>query len=221
MSRLSLFPVVIVVATSAACDLFAIRCNDDDDCPAEVPFCNADVCQATAGGSRAEGEGERECVADADCGKDLCYDLQDGDAGFDAALVGTCVPGDGTDRTCAEAADFNGSVDRPDGGAALFSVTATRVSPVDCAPAQSDVNLSVRYLDREADAQANAMQFIRQDDVNKDFTSSSPVGDGTSGEASFVLRCVDDTDVHVAVVLGSELPASNPVCVPLSGGGGA
>src|SRR5688572_32830877 len=83
----------LVVAT-IACDIFAIRCNDDDDCPTDVPCCVDDICvneeeaerrgrdvdddTGEGEGEGAEGEGEGEpvptsCASDFECTGGLCY----------------------------------------------------------------------------------------------------------------------------------------------------
>ncbi|MDP2342555.1 MAG: hypothetical protein Q8O67_16480 [Deltaproteobacteria bacterium] len=218
---LALISAVAVVAATASCNF--IRCNDDDDCPAEVPFCNAEICQATAGGERGnegEGEGEGEgCASDADCGAGLCYDLPDTAAHFDAALVGQCVPGGDDDRSCIEATLFNGSNgDRPTQGTSIFSAAATRRAPVDCGSGQSDLDIVVSYMDREGDfVVGSSLLFVRQNDSFADFASGDVSGDGTSGQGFYIARCVDDAAAHVAVALGQSGATTNALCVSISG----
>jgi hypothetical protein len=214
--------VVAVVAATSGCDF--IRCNVDSDCPAEVPFCNAETCQATPGGERGdegegEGEGEGTCASDADCGAGLCYDLAEGAAHFDPAFVGTCVPGPDDDASCPEALNFNGtSTDRQTGGAVIFSATATRQAPVDCGAGESDLEVDVLYLDREGDSLfIESSLHVIEPGGSTEFASGSVSGDQTSGQGFFTVRCVSDAADHIAIAVGLSSPETNALCVPLGG----
>ena len=229
MSQPSLSPVAVVTLVvaglaCAGCDLFAIRCNEDSDCPAEVPFCNADICQVTAGGSRAEGEGEGAegegegaCDSDADCAPDLCYDLADGAAHFEAGLVGQCVAGNDDDTSCPEATALDGGSGRPSGGQALFAATASRTGA--CDSGRSNIEVTASYLDREGDfdPSTGAVLAIPQGGTSPEFGEGSISGDGTSGQGFFFVGCFADTDTRLAVALGQTSPTSNALCVSIPG----
>ena len=92
-----------LLAATLACDIFAVRCNDDDDCPNDVPFCVDDICvneeEAERRGRDVDEEEEDDgiCDDDSECEGGLCYDVDD-ESGF----TGSCVPGDDVEDCAAE-----------------------------------------------------------------------------------------------------------------------
>lgn len=211
------------LAPLAGCELFGIvRCADDGDCPEALPFCEDEVCVSEEDSGRT-GRGIDEnkdgtCAGDTDCGKGLCYDLTDTAAHFDAALLGTCVPGSADDASCAEAVSLGGP-DRADGGPAIFSASAQRAGG-DCPSGSENLTISVLYLDREGDLDfTNSTLFVMQPGgISPEFLQGSISGDGTSGEGFFFASsCFPISAEYVGIRLGSSSPTSNALCVPVTG----
>lgn len=205
------------------CELFGVvPCSEDGDCPESLPFCVDDVCSAEEDTGRT-GRGiddEEGCTDDAACGKGLCYDLADTAAHFDAALVGTCVPGPDDDASCAEAVSLGGP-DRVEGAPAIFSATAQRAGG-DCTPGTENLTISVLYLDREGDQDftggATTLFVMQPGGISPDFVQGSISGDGTSGEGFFfVSSCVPISVEYVGIRMGDSSPTSNALCVPVTG----
>jgi len=213
-------PVSIAVASLAGCDLFGIRCNADDDCPTDLPFCAAGVCAAEDGGRRPGGEGEGEgesdaCTVDADCQASgaLCYDLTDTAAHFDAARVDTCVPAANEDTSCAEAALFAST----SGEQAIFGARVQRVAG-DCSPGQDNLSIEVSYLDRSGfGPQTSGVIFTAPPGSSSpNFVSAEVSGDGTSGVLFGVDRaCYGAAVTSVTIAIGVSSPTSHGLCMPI------
>jgi hypothetical protein len=178
--------VVVVVVGLSGCDPFSVRCDVDGDCPAAAPFCVETECSAD------EPEAPPACTVDADCGRDLCDDVDDD-------LFQTCVPGDVVDD-CASAR-LETVRSRDDGGPALFDVSL-EPGAGNCSGATS-FNLRYRVFDREGDmvdpSTFVAALFIRVD--GEQFASSSALvaaafdGDDPTQAAAFDYENCDDPPV--------------------------
>jgi hypothetical protein len=209
----------VAVAALAGCDLFGIRCNADDDCPTDLPFCAAGVCATEDGGRRAGGEGEGEgesdaCTVDADCQDSgaLCYDLPDTAAHFDAARVDTCVPAANEDTSCAEAALFSSS-----GQEVIFGARVQRVAG-DCTPGEDNLSIEVNYLDRDGfGPQTSGVIFTAPPGSSSpNFVSAEVSGDGTSGILFGIDRgCYSAAVTSVTIAIGQSSPSSHGLCLPI------
>lgn len=154
--RIALVVVVSAVWSSSACDLLAVHCAHDDDCPKSQPFCVDDICvtqdeaerrgrtfhddgEGDTGEGEGEGEeGEGEVCLDSNCAPGLCYDDADGEL----AEPNTCLPPDGT----ADCASTAGAPQREPEGPALWDVQATDAG-------DGCLNLVIAYWDREGDGE--------------------------------------------------------------------
>jgi hypothetical protein len=209
----------VAVVVLAGCDLFGIPCNDDDDCPNDVPFCAAGVCAADDDGRRAgnEGEGESDaCTVDADCQDTgaLCYDLAESAAHFDAARVDTCVPAANEDTSCAEAvALFSTS----SGQQVIFGARVQRIAG-DCTPGEDNLSIEVSYLDRGGfGPQTSGIIFTAPPGATSpNFVSAEISADGTSGILFGIDRgCYGPATTTVAIAIGQSDASSNGLCLPI------
>ena len=152
----------LLALASTSCDLFGeVRCSSDADCPESVAFCVEGVCAEDP-----EVERDGPCTEDAECGRELCYDIDD-----DTGANGSCVPKDVVDDCAAALEEPTRS--RDDEGPALFDVTL--LEGTGACSGEPSFRIAFRYLDREGDMPRNdefvASLFVRL--AAGEFASSS------------------------------------------------
>jgi len=134
-----------VVAAIGACDLFDIACNDDGDCPTDVPFCVDGSCDENEARVRDDDGDGPGCSTDDDCAA-LCFDVDDG-----SGLSGTCIPA-AEQADCEAEPDVQGQP-RDSDGPVLFAVDATSIG-------DGCYSVSLRFFDRQGDAASGFFSVV-------------------------------------------------------------
>ena len=201
------------VPSIVACDVFAIRCNDDDDCPNDVPFCVDDICVTEEEAERrgrdvdepregegeageGEGEGPATCASDFECSNGLCYNFSD-----ESGRFGTCVPDPSLDEDCQS---LIGSQARASAGPAIFDVVL-----------QNEISgcraITLRYLDREGDVNSASPFLLVGYGGSGEQASATITGDGTNGVLAFTICPPEGASLGIQLFDDLELP-SNTAC---------
>jgi hypothetical protein len=199
--------VVVVASISfiAACDLFAIRCEEDDDCPNDVPFCVDDICVNEEEAERRgrdvdEEEEDGPCDADSDCPGGLCYDTED-ESGF----TGTCLPPEGLED-CASDPGVQGEA-RAAAGPVIFDDNNEHFG-------DGCYTISFRYFDRENDAEGGIVSMVvNGEKLTQSLSLSGGTAQGTACGAQFGQRAgliVTDAAGNVSNTLCLDDPALSP-----------
>lgn len=221
---------VATLAFVSACDAFAIRCNDDGDCPNDLPFCVDDICVDE---DEAERRGREvvSCEDDEECPSD--FPLCDGGACVDAIAEGE---GEGEGESCTGDGDCPGGLcwDVTD-ETGLFGTCVPRAVDEDCASqfsapardAAGPVIVDLQLLSASAGSRTVELHFLdRQGDVSptsplifvrlaggsgqNPLPSVSPP-DGTSASMIFSFSANDGESVGIQLFDQLEHP-SNTLC---------
>ncbi len=218
----------VFVGGVAGCDLFGIRCDADSDCPPEQEFCNLGLCSTVDGPVRAEGEGEEgeegegeaaTCANDGDCDS-VCYDATSDDAFFDADNANTCVPLDSDVVDCAEASGLG--IDRRD-DFVIYAGSAVLNPSASCTSGLRAYKYELRFVSRTQTlgggfVEARVRSATVEGNGGGPFSAQVRSTNGTSGEIIVDdFSCYPDTDPTIALAVGLSSPASNALCLDVSG----
>lgn len=189
---------LIVLATSG-CDLFGqVACTEDTDCPDAIPFCNSDVCEATADDGRpGRGVDENGCSEDADCTGGLC----DIDGTFVEARA--CLPPEGTED-CAGDPSVSAPARDPE-GPVIFALTAESIGDGCFA------NVTISYFDREGDVSQTSPYLAV---VAGGSESAGSIGGSEDGKTLVVgTMCGGSSSTSGLLMRDGANHASNTLCL--------